>query len=151
MGIRDEFRRASDEIKGDKDKIPVWQPILAKYSPTLIGQCERAIKWSTEIATESLLTGMFEKDLEKESIVKGIVDELTDNDRTKSHNRQFSAQKCDDLKLKITMIEDDPDLQDLVLSVHHSTILTITSTAAVKIIENNEGKSHIVQYNPPSK
>lgn len=44
MGIRDEFRRASDEIKGDKDKIPVWQPILAKYSPTLIGQCERAIK-----------------------------------------------------------------------------------------------------------
>ncbi len=149
IGIRDEFERAMKEIKDDKDKIPIWQPILAKYTPTLIGQCVRAINWSTEIASDSLLTGMFVDNGDKDEIVKKIVHKLTDNDETKSHNRQFSATKCKELGLKVSMIEDDPELQDIVLSIHHASILTITSTAAAKIIENNQGKSHIIQYNPP--
>ncbi len=150
VGLMDEFNRAVDEIKKDKDKIPVWQPILAKYSPTLVGQCERAIRWSKEIATNALLTGMYLGDTDAEKIVNGIVKGLTDNDETKSHNRQFTAQKCKDLKLKISMIEDEPKLLDLVLSIHHATILTFSQTNAVKIIENQAGKSHIIEFVPPS-
>ena len=45
-GIIEEFKRAHAEIKADPSKIPVWQPIIAKYAPTLIGECEKAIKWS---------------------------------------------------------------------------------------------------------
>ena len=81
--------------------------------------------------------------------IKEIIKSLTDNDETKSHNRQFSAQKCRDLKLKITMMEDDPKLQDLILSIHHATILTFSNTSAIKIIENHVGKSHMVEFDPP--
>ena len=42
-GIIEEFRRAYNEIKSDPSKIPLWQPIIAKYHPTLIGECEKAI------------------------------------------------------------------------------------------------------------
>lgn len=150
VGVIDEFNRAVNEIKRDKDKIPVWQPILAKYAPTLIGQCERAIIWSKEICANSLKSGMFRDKPDSDAIVKRIVDGLTDNDQTKSHNRQFSADDCKMMNLKVTMLEDDHDLQDLVLSVHHSTLLTFNNTAAIKIIENQTGKAHIIDFSPPT-
>ena len=40
------------------------------------------------------------------------------------------------LGLVITELENDADLQDWVLSIHHSTIITFGSTKAAKIIEN---------------
>ena len=149
IGVIDEFKRAKEEIKKDKDNIPVWQPILAKYTPTLIGQCERAISWSTNISINSLKRGMFKDDPNADVIVKKIVDGLTDNDQTKSHNRQFSADDCIGLNLKVKMFEDDPELQDLVLSVHHSALLTFNNTSAIKIIENQQGKSHIIEVSSP--
>ena len=144
VGVLDEFDRAINDIKQNRDMIPVWQPILAKYPPALIGKCERAVRWSKEIVANSLSTGMYNGENADETI-KEIIKSLTDNDETKSHNRQFSAQKCKDLKLKITMMEDDPKLQDLILSIHHAAILTFSNTAAIKIIENHVGKSHIIE------
>jgi len=34
MGIVEEFNQAAEEIRTDPAKIPVWQPIIAKYHPT---------------------------------------------------------------------------------------------------------------------
>lgn len=44
-----------------------------------------------------------------------------------------------------TMMEDDPKLQDLVLSVHHSFLITFQHTDAVKIIANSNKKDFIVR------
>ena len=41
--------------------------------------------------------------------------------------------------LKIEMLEDDPELQDKVLTVHHMCIHTLSATKAVKLIENHNG------------
>lgn len=43
----------------------------------------------------------------------------------------------------IKALEDDTELQDKVLSIHHSTMITINSTKAAKIIENQNGVSFI--------
>ena len=40
------------------------------------------------------------------------------------------------------MMEDDDVLQDLVLSLHHAYMITFDSSAAVKIIENHNGKRY---------
>ena len=42
-GIKEEFERAYKEIKIDQAKITVWQPILAKYPPAFVCECEKAI------------------------------------------------------------------------------------------------------------
>ena len=47
------------------------------------------------------------------------------------------------LGLKATPLEDDDDLQDAVLSVHHCYALTLSNTGAVKIIENHLGKAYV--------
>ena len=46
-GVVEEFRRAIREVTSDPRLIPIWQPILAKYSPTLIGECEKAMDWAS--------------------------------------------------------------------------------------------------------
>ena len=142
-GIVEEFRRAYQEIKTDPAKIPVWQPVIAKYHPTLIGECEKAIEWSNEMVREWLARGMFAGDPEAAQKINTVLAELADHALTKSHARHLSAEKCRSIGLKVTRLEDAQQYQELVLSVHHACILTLGGTPAFKIIENQSGVAFI--------
>lgn len=145
-GIVEEFRRAYEEIKMDPAKIPVWQPIIAKYHPALIGECEKAIKWTNQLVRNWLRTGMFSGEKDRKATTRKvgrIVKELSDHALTLSHARHLSAEKCRSIGLSIRMMEDDQELQDAILSVHHACIHTLGGTLAYKIIENHEGRAFI--------
>jgi hypothetical protein len=58
-GILEEFRQARESILADPSTIPLWQPILAQYDPTLVGDCQKAVDLSAEMVKEWLVTGMF--------------------------------------------------------------------------------------------
>lgn len=142
-GVVEEFRRAYDEIQKDQAKIPVWQPIIAKYHPTLVGECEKAIDWSKELAREWLKTGMLANDPDRETKAQQIVEDLSDHALTKSHARHLSLKRCKDLGLNVKALEDDQSFQDAVLTVHHAAIQTLGGTGAFKIIENQLGVAFI--------
>jgi ATP-dependent protease ClpP protease subunit len=142
-GVVEEFQRAFSEISANPAKVYVWQPIVSKYSPTLIGECEKAITWSNQMVREWLLNGMLKDDAEKEKIAEAILKELGDHALTKSHARHLSAEKCKDIGLKITSLEENQDFQDAVLSVHHACVHSLASTPATKIIENHVGIAYI--------
>jgi len=142
-GIIEEFQRAYNEIKVDPVKAAVWQPILHKYNPTMIGECEKAIDWSSEMVKDWLRTGMFFGEQEAEMKIDTILQELGNHALNKSHARHLSAQKCKDMGLKIVDLENDSRLQDAVLSVHHAFIHTLSATNAIKIIENHNGIAFI--------
>jgi len=142
-GIIEEFRRAHSEIKADPSTIPVWQPIIAKYAPTLIGECEKAIKWSVDMTRDWLLRGMLRNEPDAQQKAAAILAELADHALTLSHARHLSAAKCRSLGLKVTMLEENQQLQEAVLSVHHALIHTLSSTGAYKIIENHLGVAFI--------
>lgn len=142
-GVVEEFERAHKEIKDDPSKIPVWQPIIANYGPSLIGECEKSIAWSNEMVVEWLISGMFKGEEGAEEKAKKVIKELGDHALTKSHARHLSLAKCKEIGLKVAPLEQDPDLQDAVLSVHHACIHTLSATAAYKIIENHKGTAFI--------
>lgn len=142
-GVIEEFTRAYSEIKADNTKMAVWQPIIARYPPTLIGECEKAIAWSTEIVKDWLLSGMLKNDSKAEEKARKIIQELSDHALTKSHARHLSYEKCKDLGLEVLSLEDDKNLQDAVLSVHHACIHTLAATNSYKIIENHDGVAFI--------
>jgi len=143
-GIIEEFKRAKAEVAADAKTIPVWQTILSRYSPTLIGECEKAIAWSETMVSEWLKDNMFEADPDKNNKVSDIISKLASHALTLSHDRHLPIDILKDkLGLKIISLEDDPELQDKVLSVHHSCIITLTQTPAYKLIENQEGKAFI--------
>lgn len=121
-GVVEEFKRAYQEIKGDNAKIPVWQPIIAKYHPTLIGECEKAIKWSESMVSEWLKSGMLSANQDAAAKAESIVKELSDHALTLSHARHLSADKCESIGLNVTRLEKSQELQEAVLSVHHACI-----------------------------
>lgn len=142
-GVVEEFRRAHQEIRADPSKAAVWQPIIAKYQPTLIGECEKSIAWSNEMVRDWLLTGMLKGEQDAEQNADNMIKELGDHALTKSHVRHLSFARCDQMGLKVVALEKDPELQDAVLSVHHACIHTLSATGAYKIIENHRGIAFI--------
>lgn len=142
-GILEEFLQAHEEIKNDPSKIPVWQPIIAKYHPTLIGQCQKAIQWSEELVRERLKTGMLSDTDNPDEAAAQVVEQIGSHAMTKSHSRHLSADKCVEIGLKIEKLEENQDLQDAVLSVHHACMHTLSNTGVHKIIENHNGVAYI--------
>jgi hypothetical protein len=149
-GVIEEFERAWCEIKKDQSRIAVWQPIIAQYSPTLIGECKKAIEWAEEMVREWLITGVFEGQEDAAAKAHKVVKELTEVALTKSHARHISAEaiRQKGLELDIVRLEDHPDLQDAVLSVHHMFMHTFSGTGAFKIIENHKGSAFVLQVVP---
>ncbi len=142
-GVIEEFLKAVDDCKKDPSRVPLWQPIIAKYSPTLLGECQKSIAWSQDIVKEWLSTGMLKDDPKKDEKIASIIRELGDHALTKSHARHISSEKCKEIGLNIEEMESNQVLQDAILSVHHACIHTLTSTLAFKIIENQNGQAFI--------
>ena len=142
-GVIEEIQTAHREIKADPSRAAIWQPIIAKYNPTLIGECHKAIDWANEMVKEWLVTGMLINNPRKETIASNIVTELGNHALTKSHNRHIPPSKCMEMGLEIEMMEDVQKLQDAILSIHHACIQTLSSTTTTKIIENHMGETFL--------
>lgn len=152
--IVSEFYGANEEMKKDKHMINVWGPVISGYYPSLIDSCKKAIQWSKDLAGFYLSRSMFYDDLRQDGSdakerIDTIIQLLTDQDITKSHNRHISTLACSEAGLKIFPLERDQDLQDIVLSIHHASALTIANTTAVKITENQDGKAYVSRYSMP--
>ena len=149
-GIIEEFNRAYNEIKVDQIKVAVWQPILQKYPPNFVGDCEKAVEWSNKLLEEYLTDRMFSSltPADRSARIVTIKQELGDHSVSYAHNRHLSIKKCEEIRLVIKKLEEDQRLQDLVLSVHHAFIHTLTATPAIKIIENDRGTAFIQSIQP---
>lgn len=144
-GVLEEFQRAYDDIVNDPRTIPVWQPIIAKYNPAFLGECEKAITWSTSLVDSWLKRNMLSTEPNRDVLVENIIRELGDHSVSLAHNRHLSSAKCKEIGLKVFDLESDQKLQDKVLSVHHIYFHTLSSTPAFKIIENQNGMAFILQ------
>lgn len=138
--VKEEFDKILVEVAANPSKIIVWREILQKYNPTLIGECEKAIKWSKEMVCSWLESNMLKHDKDK---AKVVVEYLPSHQDTYTHDRHLDFNILDQLGLVIEKLEDDQELQAKVLSVHHSAIISMSQTQATKIIENNMGKAYI--------
>ena len=147
-GVLEEFSRAVKEVKEDPGTIPIWQAIVAKYSPSFLGECQKAYEWATEVTAEWLASGMFSQEPNPQEKARAVVKDLADHALTKSHSRHLHLERCKEIGLKISVLEDDQDLQERVLSVHHAFMITLSDTSAFKIIENHNGVAFIKLAHP---
>ncbi|MDR2610721.1 MAG: serine protease [Clostridiales Family XIII bacterium] len=146
-GVIEEFERAKTEVAKNPKCIPLWQVIIGKYHPTFIGECEKAIEWSKEIVTKWLISNMLESDDNRETIAANIVNYLSDHSEMKAHARHIGIDDCEKIGLRIEHLETlnkSNDLQDAVLSVHHAYMITFSSSAAIKITENQDGVAMLI-------
>lgn len=148
QGVIEEFERACREVAEDESRIPIWQSIIAQYGPAFLSRCENAILWSNEFVQKQLVEAMFENDPDGEKKAERIVAELSDYGQNRTHERHIHFDECLDLGLKVSLIEDDQDLQDVVLTVHHCFMHSLQNTSSFKIIENHDGATYVKQLAP---
>ncbi len=148
-GVIEEFKRAYKEIKKDPSKIPLWGSIISQYKPTFLSQCENAIKWSNKFVEEQLEKVMFSGETNAKDKARNVRKKLSDYKENRSHVRHIHLEECKKIGLNVDRIEDDPDLQDLVLTVHHCFMHSLMNTNSFKMIENQNGVALVKQLPPP--
>lgn len=146
-GVIEELDEAIKEITADPKSIPIWQVIIGKYHPTFIGECRKAIALSDTMVTSWLMTGMFSGDPLAGQKAAEIVGKLNNHKDTLTHSRHIHMEEAIEMGLNIKRLEDDQNLQDLTLTVHHCYMHTLANSQAIKIIENHCGNA-IIQNIP---
>lgn len=141
--VKEEFEEAIRQISVDQSRLAAWQFILGKYTPTFLANCENAVKWSKEFVKRELVANMFSGMPNADQKAQSVVDKLTDFSGNKSHSRHIHTDECIALGLNIIRLEDDDELQDHILTIHHCIMHTIANSAAIKLVENQNGDAFI--------
>ena len=149
QAILDQFDLAVAECK-DPTKLAAWLPMLGQYGPDLLVQCKNACDLSQELARCWLQEWMFGGDGGDQEKAAEIAQWLGNHNEFKAHGRPIGRSTLESKGMKVEALESDQALQDLVLSVFHATIHTLTGTPALKIIENHLGKAFIKNGPSPS-
>ena len=138
-----DFERAKIEIAANPETAKVWIPKLLEIPNGFLDLCNKTIILSKTKVAEWLNSYMFKDDEAKPG--EAIANWLGDFNEHKTHGRPINYQLARKKGLKITLLEDDQELQDKVLSVFHATLVTFDVAPCVKLIENHLGKgSYIV-------
>lgn len=145
QGILKEFKQAITETQVNPNVSLIWKEIIQQYRPAFIGECQNIVDLSYTLVKDWLLSCMFKRLKNKEQIVSKILDELASHDNSKVHDRHYNINDCRNIGLKVVPLEKNQLLQDKVLSLYHSYILTIyRMPTTLKFIESQNGQTFII-------
>lgn len=140
QGILDEYSRAISDVTANPNALGIWQPIISKYHPTLIGDCENAVKWSKELATKWI------KKVNAGINMIDVENLFISHSTSYSHSRHISRDECKTVGLNIEDLENNQDFQDAVLSLHHCYMILFDKWRYSKIVENQIGGRYLQTY-----
>ena len=118
-----------------------WFLRMRQYSLGQIQECLNREEMSKKLVELWLTRRMLAGRPEQEA--RDIAQYLGNHDGFKSHGRKISPYTAKEKGLKVEMLEDTPEYQDMVLSIFHAAELTFMRTSAVKIIENHNSRVYI--------
>lgn len=134
--VVEEFNTAKTDIAQDPNLSLLWQPILSKYPITLLGECKKATELAKIVSEKWLTDNMLAQAPDARLRLNRILSLFASHQNTKAHDRHISASECLKIGLEVKMIEEDPDLQDAVLSVHHAATLFMKQNNLVSMVTN---------------
>jgi hypothetical protein len=106
---------------------------------SFVEECSQVLAWGRKIVEGGLSGGMF-KDLpecDREGVVKRLADLLLKPEMTLDHSRPIQYQELKDHGMVVELMESDSDLQDAILSLHHSYVAFLELDATLKMVENH--------------
>ena len=142
--IKSEFEEAKNDLLTNPANTNYWAIKLQQYPAAFMKTAIDAIELSELLVKEWLGTCMFDKKTPSDqAVIDKIASTLNEHNSSKIHGRHFNSDFCKSMGLKVTMMEDDSQLQEAILSLHHLYMISLDLTQAIKIIENQDGKSFI--------
>ena len=140
--ILNQFERAKEECSTPAN-LAAWLPILRTYAPGLLTQCVDSQKLASDMVAGWLERYMLSEENDPEPKSRDIANWFADYESFNSHGRRVGRDQVREIGVKVIDLEDDDDLQDAVLSVHHATMHTFSGAPVSKIIENHLGRSWV--------
>ena len=150
QAVLDEFQMAVQSIQQNPNCAPLWQAIIGKYHPTFLLECAQAIEMSRQMVTTWLSRNMLSSHANPDEKAAQVLDVLADHAHSKTHARHLSIETCQSIGLNVEVLEDDPKLQDLVLTIHHAFMHTFARSPAIKIVENHLGVATVLMEGIPA-
>ncbi len=142
QSILDEFEQAKIEVTTEPKLAALWINRINKYPHGFFKICRDTVDLAIEKTQEWLDEYMFKNSTITPKPGQEIASWLGKTGNHKTHGRPINKQVASDLGLKVIGLESDQRLQELVLSIFHSTIITFDITSCVKLVENQEGKGY---------
>ncbi|MEZ5001438.1 MAG: hypothetical protein R2730_00260 [Chitinophagales bacterium] len=138
QSILDEFEQAKAEVIANPKLATLWVNRINSYPHGFFKKCEDTIQLAKTMVESWLNDYMFGNVQPNDA--KKIADWLGNAGEHLTHGKPINIDLARNHGLNVTLLEDDADLQDLVLSIFHSTMVTFDVTGCVKLIENQNGK-----------
>jgi hypothetical protein len=135
--ILEDFNTAKIEVSANPNLAPIWVPKIMAIPSGFLNLCQQTISLSKSKVETWLNAYMFKGKIPQG---KQIADFLGDFSQHKTHGRPINYDIAQAQGLNVTRLENDQTLQELVLSVFHSTMITFEVTPCVKLIENQNSK-----------
>lgn len=143
QAVLDQFEYAKQDCRNPAN-LPAWITVLRSYGPSLLEECRRAQTLSEGLVSEWLKEYMFHERPDAAQAAKDTAHRFADYKTHYSHGRGISRESAREYGVQVIDLEADEELQDAVLSVHHATMHTLSGTGAVKVVENNLGKTYVI-------
>lgn len=140
--ILKQFEQAKIECT-NQTNLAAWIPILRTYWPGLLTQCEQSQKLASDMVAGWLQRYMFSGEEDAKEKSDHVAEWFADYDSFRSHGRRIGRALARERGVEVVDLEDDDELQDAVLSVHHATMHTFSLTSAYKIIENHHERAWV--------
>ena len=147
QSLLSEFEQAKAEIIENPNVAPLWVSKLKNLPHGILDICRNTTILSIEKVELWLSSYMFKDEVDGKEKANKIANWLGIASNHKTHGRPIPYNIAKEEGLKIIELESDQDLQEKVLSVFHSSIVTIEVTNCIKLIENQDGKGTYIQVN----
>lgn len=135
--IVEEFEKAYGDLQKNPMTAPYYRIALSKYPVAAALNAKDSIRLASELIKKWLSENMLAERNGPE--VDRVVAMLNEHKDSKDHSRHFDINKCKEFGLVVEALEDDNNLQDAVLSVHHAVDVTMSQVNVEKIIINQDG------------
>lgn len=142
-----EFEQAKREVASNPNLAPIWVNKLRNLPHGILDICRNTTELSIQKVELWLKSYMFSSEADKNAKSAKIAKWLGTFSNHKTHGRPIPITVAQAEGLKVVELESDSVLQDKVLSVFHSAIVSIEVTNCIKIIENQKGKGSFIQFN----
>ena len=145
QAIKDQFKKAQDDINTDPNKLPSWVPILREYGPSLLAECDNHLALAETLVSTWLKKYMLASDVEAASKATVAAKFLNNHNNFHSHSRRVGITELQALGLNILDMRQDPQLHEAVRELYTALMVTFSNTGAYKIFENGCGEALIQQ------
>jgi hypothetical protein len=137
QAIKDQFDEAVEQCK-DPTKLNAWLPILRSYAPALLTRCDHATKRAERIVADALRDHMLAGQPDAAEKADAAAHWFGNAEEFLSHGRPVRREEAREQGIAVKDLEDDDELQDAVLSVHHAALISMAAMPIAKLIENHK-------------